>query len=140
MTQLLTHVDSTVVANHGGKCCDQTDHRGSAIAIPTATVGELRENGLGVTDGCQHPQWDDHNEETRNVQNQNEGFDKRELLGEESVEENGKEGDGNGDEGAVPLLKDIIRVVQDGQALDDGTCQESNRHNGAFPARGAQPA
>lgn len=78
---LLTHVDSTVVANHGSDSSNQTDHRCGTIAIPITTVRKLGENRFRILDGCQHPKGYNHNEKSGNVEDQDEGFNERELLG-----------------------------------------------------------
>ena len=81
---------------------------------------------MRVSTGAKNPQRYKDADETSKMQAKNHALDKREVFGEEGVEEGDKEHHGNGEEGSVPSLVDVIVVVEDNQALNLGCRQEAS--------------
>jgi hypothetical protein len=77
------------------------------------------------------------------VQNQEQTFDKRELLSQGSVEENGEGRDRDDEERTMPwplTLQRVLLVVQSNQSLDDCPAQEGDGADCSLPPSETEPA
>jgi hypothetical protein len=73
------------------------------------------------------------------VDDEDNAFNQGELLCKEGVEENGERSDGAGQERTVPAFEDVIRVVEDDQALNLGASQEGGIGSARLPSKDAEP-
>ena len=61
----------------------------------------------------EYPYRNDNGKKAHNMDNQNQAFNHGQLLGQESIEQNGESGDGNDEHGSVPAFKDVTWLIQD---------------------------
>ena len=74
------------------------------------------------------------------MQNEQEGFNKRQPFRECGVEEDRKGGDGDDEKGGVPGFWDVVLVIEDDQALNHGAAEEADGADGTLPAGETEPA
>lgn len=55
------------------------------------------------------------------MDDQNNSFNQWQFLGENSIEEDRESRHRNGEESALPILRDIVSIIESDQALDIGT-------------------
>ena len=89
--------------------------------------------------GGENPERNDNGKKANNMDDQDQTFDHGQLFGQEGIEENGKSGDGNDQHGPVPALKDISRIIQDDETLDNRPRKKSDRDDGTLPSRRTEP-
>ena len=76
-----------------------------------------------------HRLTNDDREESNNMQNQEQALNKRKLLGQSSVEEDGEGCYRNDEKSTMPwplTLQCVLFIVQSNQSLDDGPAQEGD--------------
>ncbi len=130
-----THVHPTIETHQRYRDGDDADHEGEPLGRPSAVVFEDGKDVAGGTTRREHPQRDDDGKDTDDVEDQDQRFHQRKLLGQRGVEDDGKDGDGDDEHGAMPTLRLIrVRVVQDDQALDDGAVEKGDAHNRGLPS------
>jgi hypothetical protein len=106
----LTHVNGAVQAHHRSNYRKHTDHARESNGIPSAAVIISGEGGA-CADGRQDPKRD-HDDDADQMQHDKHAFDHGKPLGEDGVEENGDDGDAHGKKRAVPVLGNVVGIVQ----------------------------
>ena len=74
------------------------------------------------------------------METEHETLNKRQVFGEESVEESDEEDDGDSDKGAVPSFVYVVGIVEDDETLDLGSSQEATNASTSLPAQDTKPA
>lgn len=87
---ILTHMDGTVISQHrcnsGG---EPNESRRSGI-IPATAIVEASEHSIDIVARCQYPKWNNDREEADDMDDQNQTFDKWQVLGQEGIEQDGE--------------------------------------------------
>ena len=73
------------------------------------------------------------------MNNQDDALHQRQFLREKGIEKDREGGDGEDQEGPVPSFENIIRIIEDQQALDLGASQEGGISSPRLPSENAQP-
>lgn len=60
------------------------------------------------------------------MEDKNQDFDERQFLGQEGIEQDSEEGDGNHQQRSMPALKDIILMVKHDETLNNSSRKEGN--------------
>lgn len=133
-------MNGTIISTHSAHLSTDADQDGCPHTGPTATIVEFGPDSLAGVSRGQNPQWDDDQEKTSNVQDQNKGFDKRELRRKQDIESDGEDDDCNSKASAVPWLGLIIGVVQLDQSLNSKSRRKAKTHDIALPCASSDPA
>jgi len=88
---------------------------------------------VGICARRQHPQRDNYGEEADDIDDQDYTLHHGKFLGQEGVEDDGKDGDRYGQHCPVPALEYIARVVEDNKALDNCAGEEGRDRHAALP-------
>jgi len=86
------------------------------------------------------PEWDHDGEEAKDVKDQYESLDQGKPLGEKGVEQPAEYDNGNGKQGSVPALIDVIGMVEDDEALDLSPREKTGGSCTSLPSKNAEPA
>jgi hypothetical protein len=73
------------------------------------------------------------------VEDEDGAFDFGKLRGEVGVEEEGEEGDGEEQEGAMPSLEVVVGIVENEEALNDGSAEVRGTGETGLPGQDALP-
>ena len=129
-----------VEAQEGNHQRIKSNHERYSIGRPATVVGELRKDCLGVVPRCQNPERYHDGGGAHDVEYQHHAFDKRQFLGQESIEEDGEKPDANHDQCSVPRLWFVRRDIQRDQTLGHGSHEEGVAHEGGLPTKEADPS
>ena len=99
----------------------------SFIAIP-AVVGKMEDCLVSISSWSHHPERDDDDQDSENVQDKDDGLDERQSNGEEDVEENAEDDDGDREEGLMPGQDCVSREIERRKAEYQGGLQPRTKH------------
>ena len=79
-------------------------------------------------------------EEAEDVEDENQTFEKRQLLRQESIEHDSHSDDGDCEKNAVPVLGNVVGLVKRNQSLDLQRNSKTLSANSGLPTKHAKPA
>jgi len=117
----------------------EANHERKTVRGPPASVIELQEGIVCIVPGRHHPEDDDHYEEPTEVKYSQTPFNKGQPFSDKDVDKDAEEDDGDGHEGRMEWLRDVVGVVQDDKTLYNARDQEANAGDGGLPSGEAEP-
>lgn len=136
----LTHMRDTIVTIKQPSKENQADHRRQPHITPIAVITELEQDIRGIAVFGRQPEWDYDGEYAAEVQCKQQVLDQRKSAGQRGVHHHGECTSCYGEEGAVPSLKGIIRIVERDEALDHYADHQGRASQVDLPGYYNQPA
>ena len=126
---------------YGGVWSDQRVHRGSqshhkcqSVRWPSCVVLEHTPNFRTGRLRREHPERNQNSKEPANMQNEHEGLDHGQLSSEESVEYASDRCHSNGKESGVPVLRNVVGIVENNESLDLKASSKALSGDSCLPA------
>ena len=120
----LTHMHCAIESKHTPQRRQKSYHECNTHRRPIAPIGQFQKCDLGRVSRRKHPERYYRCEQADDMYKQDEPLNKRKLLREASIENDGKCNDGNNEQGSMPSLGVITWIVERDEALDDGSGKE----------------
>ena len=140
ISQLLGHVSGSIRPNKREHRRQDTNKTTRALCAPSSAIVERHEHLARWFCIRQYPQDNQDGEEASDMNNHHDTFQQRQLRGQECVEDVAESEHGEDDQGTVPWLGFVARVVQDHQTLNDGAAKITDGSVADLPAEDTEPA